>query len=243
MLFLLAVPAGATDYEIQVYGSETLTPGATFTELHSNLTWKGPQENPGGLQPSEHALHETLEITHGYTDWFETGFYVFSSLRNGEGWAWVGDHIRPRVRVPPSWGWPVGVSLSAEVGYLRREFSESAWDLEVRPIVDWSRGHWYVSVNPAMDRTIQRYGDGDLSFHFAPAGKISRDVTRRWALGVEYYGALGPVQDFSRTPEHVVMPVVDLIGSPEWELNAGVGFGLTGTSDHRFLKVIIGRRW
>jgi len=33
------------------------------------------------------------------------------------GWQWVGDHIRPRVAVPEKWKWPVGVSLSTEIGY------------------------------------------------------------------------------------------------------------------------------
>ena len=44
--------------------------------------------------------HETVEITHGFTPWFETGFYVFTSIQPGRGWEWVGDHVRPRVRIP-----------------------------------------------------------------------------------------------------------------------------------------------
>jgi hypothetical protein len=54
---------------------------------------------------------ETLEITHGFSDWFELGFYVFTSADSRVGWQWVGDHIRPRVAVPESWKWPVGVSF------------------------------------------------------------------------------------------------------------------------------------
>ena len=49
---------------------------------------------------------------------------------------WVGDHIRPRVRVPESWRWPVGVSLSTEVGYQRAVYSPDTWTWEIRPIVD-----------------------------------------------------------------------------------------------------------
>ena len=50
---------------------------------------------------TNHQLHETIEITHGFTDWFETGFYIFTSAHNGQGVDWVGDHIRPRFRIPP----------------------------------------------------------------------------------------------------------------------------------------------
>ena len=57
-----------------------------------------------------------LEITQGVNDWAEVGFYVFTSEQNGHGVQWVGNHIRPRVRAPSSWHWPIGVSLSTEVG-------------------------------------------------------------------------------------------------------------------------------
>ena len=56
-----------------------------------------PKPMVDGLYPTNHAQHETLEITHGFNDWFESGFYVFTSITGGQGWQWVGDHIRPRV--------------------------------------------------------------------------------------------------------------------------------------------------
>src|SRR5437764_165056 len=113
---LAALSARAQDnYEIQVYPSETLEPGKTMVELHSNFTVSGSKGIVDGVYPTNHALHETIEITHGFNNWFETGFYIFTSYNpEGGGYGWVGDHIRPRVRVPPSWKWKVGVSLSSE---------------------------------------------------------------------------------------------------------------------------------
>jgi len=47
------------------------------------------------MVPTEHALHETSEITQGVNDWFETGFYIFTSHNQYRyGYGWVGDHIR-----------------------------------------------------------------------------------------------------------------------------------------------------
>ena len=93
-----SVARAQDNYEIQVYGSETVAPAVTMFELHSNYTINGSTEPDGVVWPTNHAVHETLEITHGFTPWFETGFYVFSSYRaGGQGWDWVGDHIRPRV--------------------------------------------------------------------------------------------------------------------------------------------------
>src|SRR6202021_1131181 len=112
--FFLVRPLAAQDnYEIQVYGSDTVAPKTTMLELHSNFTVDGSKPLPGskyaadGTYPTNHALHETVEITQGLTSWSEVGFYIFTSSRSGQGVQWVGDHIRPRVRVPDSWHWPV----------------------------------------------------------------------------------------------------------------------------------------
>ena len=110
-------------YEIQVYGSETMDVGRTIVELPSNYTARGETRTLNRVLPSEHSLHETLEITHGITSWFETGFYLFSSVQPGEGWEWVGDNIRPRVRVPEEWQWPVGLSMSMDLGSQSREIT------------------------------------------------------------------------------------------------------------------------
>ena len=67
--FMLAtvLPARAQDnYEIQVYGSELVDPGHTMVELHSNFTIDGSKTFDNGLYPTNHAVHETIEITHGF---------------------------------------------------------------------------------------------------------------------------------------------------------------------------------
>ena len=183
------------NYEIQVYGAETLEPGSTMIELHSNFTMDGSKVPVDGTQPTNHALHETAEITQGFTSWFETGFYLFTSVRSGTGWQYVGNHIRPRVRVPESCHWPLGVSLSNEIGYQRRQFSVDTWTWEIRPIVDKTIGSWYLSFNPTLDRAL--HGPSvSRGFEFSPNAKVSYDVTRQITAGLEYYGALGPMTGF-----------------------------------------------
>ena len=113
--------ASAQDnYEIQVYPSETIAPKTLLTELHSNYTVEGTTTTQFGMLPTQGQEHETVELTQGLTDWSEVGFYIFTEEKNGTGVQWVGDHIRPRVRIPPSWHWPVGVSLSNEIGMCPR---------------------------------------------------------------------------------------------------------------------------
>lgn len=232
------------NYEIQVYGSETVPAGKTMIETHSNFAVRGRREVEDGMLPTDHAFHETLEVTRGFTEWFETGFYVFTSARSGNGWQWVGDHIRPRVRVPEDWHWPVGLSLSGEIGYQQRKFSADTWTAEIRPIIDKQWGPWYVSFNPAFERAIHGV-DSNRGFEFSPNAKLGYELSKKIAVGVEYYGAYGPVTGFDpfREQEHQVFPVIDLNLSPKWELNFGVGFGLTHASDHLLVKLILGRQF
>src|SRR5207253_9086513 len=143
----------------------------TMIELHSNYNVDGSKTVVNGVLPTNHAEHETIEITQGWNDWFETGFYIFTSIQPDGGWYWVGDHIRPRVRVPDSWHWPVGVSLSMEIGYQRAVYSPDTWTWEIRPIVDKTMGRWYLAFNPALERSW--HGPGTRAgLGFTPGGKV-----------------------------------------------------------------------
>jgi hypothetical protein len=244
-LALFVPSASAQDnYEIQVYGADTVEPGHTMVELHSNFTIDGSKQIINGLYPTNHAEHETVEITHGLSDWFEVGFYIFTSARSGQGWQWVGDHIRPRFRIPEKWHWPVGVSLSNEVGYQRRQFSTDTWTWEMRPIVDQKLGRWYWSFNPTFDKSIHGLSQSQ-GFVFSPNFKFSYDFTPKIAGGLEYYGSVGPATDFLpiHQQQHQIFPAIDLNLAPQWEVNFGLGVGLTGSTDHLILKGIVGYRF
>ena len=242
LLLACAAPAWAQDnYEIQVYGSETVPKDSTMVEFHTNFTAVGDKLS---LRPTHHALHETLEITHGWNDWFETGFYFFNYAHSGYGFEYVGSHIRPRVRAPEKWHWPVGVSLSTEIGYVRPVFSADTWTLELRPIVDKKIGPWYLSFNPALEKALVG-ANANKSFEFSPNAKISYDLTKRVAFGIEYYGAFGEIANFdpAAEQEQQFFPAFDLDLGPRWEFNAGVGVGVTRSTDRLIVKVILGRRF
>jgi hypothetical protein len=243
-LVIAAAPLVAQEnYEIQVYGSETVAPRVTIFELHSNFTPSGRRSLDGKLLPTHHQLHETVEITRGLNAWSELGFYLFSSAGPSQGYSFVGTHLRPRVRVPESWEWPVGLSLSTEFGWQSEKFSEDTWNIEIRPIIDKQMGDWYVSLNPVMGKSLRGLNAGS-GFDFAPAATVTRDITRLVNLGVEYYGGWGNVKSLapSNEREHQVFGVVNLDIAPEWEFNAGVGFGFTAAQETRIVKLILGRR-
>lgn len=246
LLFVAAIVAARaqSNYEIQVYGSDTVAPRTTMVELHSNFTADGFKDSTDAQYPDNHAEHETIEITQGINDWSEVGFYIFTSARSGQGWQWVGDHIRPRVRAPEKWRWPVGVSLSTEFGYQRGRYAPDTWNWEIRPIVDKTKGRFYWAVNPALERTWHG-PDVVLGVDFSPAVKVSWDFTKQITGGVEYYADYGSIRNIAslHDQQQQIFPAIDLNVSPQWEINFGVGVGTTAATDHWIVKGIVGRRF
>src|SRR5207249_6543691 len=92
---VLPLPANAQGYyEIQVYPYETVEPRHTMVELHSTFTFQGSKSTDDGTLPTNHQLHQTIEITHGFADSFATGLYIFTSAKSSQGLDDVGSHIR-----------------------------------------------------------------------------------------------------------------------------------------------------
>lgn len=232
------------NYEIQVYGADTEPPKSLMVELHSNFTADGQRLTINGVTPTYRAEHETVELTEGVNDWSEVGFYFFNDIQAETGAQWVGSHIRPRVRAPESWHWPIGASLSAEIGYQRAKFYQDTWTLELRPIFDQQTRHWYWAINPTLDRTFHG-PDVKLGLDFSPAAKVSYSFTPKIAGGIEYYADYGRITDIAglHDQQQQIFLATDLNLDPKWEVNFGVGIGPTAATDHWIIKGILGRHF
>jgi len=232
------------NYEIQVYGSETVEKGRTMVELHSNYTANGFTGVVDGQLPDNQVVHETIEITHGWTPWFETGFYFFNSIGSDGRTAYVGSHIRPRFAAPESWKWPVGVSISTEFGYQKPAFSANTCTLEIRPIVDKKIDKVYISLNPTLDQSFAG-PDKNRGLIFSPNVKGSYDVSKIVALGLEYYGSTGPFFHYDPYQKQVqqLFVATDLTYNDDWEFNGCIGTGFTDATEKLIFKIIIGKRF
>lgn len=244
LFFLSSAASAQGNYEIQVYGSDTVPPHSTMVEVHSNFTAKGEKATLDGVAPTHHAEHETLELTQGLNNWSEVGFYIFTTEQRELGAQWVGSHLRPRVRIPEQWHWPIGLSLSIEVGYQRARFDRDTWTWELRPIADKQIGRWYFAVNTAFERTWHG-PDVGIGLGFSPAAKVSYDFTKVITGGVEYYADYGSIRDIAtlHDQQQQIFPALDLNLSPKWEINFGVGIGPTAATDRWIIKAIVGRRF
>src|ERR1700724_459773 len=78
-------------------------------------------------------------------------------------------------------------------------------------------------------------------FAFLPCARFARNFGENFALGLEYYTDLGPLHKFVplNQQQHNLYGVVDFkIG--RFDVNAGIGYGLTSGSDRWMAKMIIG---
>ena len=204
-------------------------------EWHNNYTFNGSKNIADGVLPSNHALHETLEITTGITSIFETGFYLFTAYLPGHGYQVAGSHLRPRIMAPLKWKLPVGISLSTEIGYQRAQYASSTWNLQ------WK--NWYVSFNPTLDISLKSKYDKSTPA-FEPNIKVNYTLFTNGAIGLEYYGDIGYINNLESLPQQndAIFISFDLLNNPKWEFNMGAGIGVTPATDRLVFKTILGRR-
>jgi hypothetical protein len=237
LLALSVVSAHAVD-EIQVYNAEIAKVGQWTAQLHLNYALSGRKEPdfPGGLIPN-HALNGTPEFAYGVTEWWEIGFYApFAIDQHGQPYSNAGK-IRSLFVSPNAEKREVFYGVNFEFSYAMPQFSETKWNIEVRPILGFRKGDYEFIVNPIVDIGLGRDGNNT----FAPAAKVARKINENLSFGFEYYTDLGPIQTMLpfNEQQHNLYAVVDFkVG--RFDVNAGVGYGLTPGSDRLMAKMIIG---
>ena len=232
-------------FEIQVYPYLTVPKGRTMVEVHTNHFSAGTVETPPGEFPLDRQSHATLEVTHGFTNYFEcAGYFVTAAHVPGEGTRVVGARIRPRMRFRETPNLFFNISLSFEFGFQSSEFEANTRTLEIRPILEHEDGRLYLSINPVVAAALEG-PDAGSGPDFEPSVKFAWNVTKIIAAGVEYYASTGAINDFVPRHEqwHLIVPTIDFEVSPDWELNIGIGRGLTGATAHWVVKSIIGYRF
>ena len=237
LLTASTVSARAVD-EIQVYNAEIAKVGQWTFQLHNNYAFIGRKEPdfPGGLIPN-HALQGTGEWAWGITDWWEMGFYTPYAVDQELTPYSNAAKIRQLFVIPNAAEREFFYGVNFEFSYAMPQFSETRWNMEIRPIVGWRKGDYEFIINPIVDLGFGQNGGAE----FVPAARFARNLGENLAVGVEYYTDLGPLQRWLpfNEQQHNVYAVVDFkIG--RFDVNAGVGYGLTPGSDRLMAKMIIG---
>lgn len=247
LLISAGIPALAQDlFEIQVYEYETVDKGKWNLETHFNQITHGTKSYEGAVAPTNGQYHLTWELTRGITENFEMAGYLVTAVRAGGGYEFAGWRLRPRVRAPQRWKLPVDLSLSFELGFPRPQYEANSLTFELRPIVEKELRWMRLSFNPTLGRAL-RGPDTKEGFEFEPTAKFAYFIKKKdwFNVGMEYYGATGPITGFNRLGEqiHILVPSADIFFNEHAMVNLGVGYGLTHTGERLILKMRLGYRF
>jgi len=245
LLVTFAAPsvAQALDiFEIQVYEGDINQPGQPGLELHTNFIAAGRAQAtfPGESVP-DRTLHLTLEPSFGVLPFWELGAYLEFATAPGRSQTNFGGYkLRSKLVVPHERTGRFTLGLNFEVGRGVAVLGSDSWDTEVRPIISWWRGRWFVAVNPIIGWALT--GDTAAAPALEPCAKVRFDAGHQVGVGVEYYaglGRLGSMPSFAEQ-QHVAYLVGDLLDGPV-ELNIGIGRGLSAATDAWTVKAIVGK--
>jgi len=188
---------------------------------------------------AEHSWNGVPEWAYGVTTWFEAGLYMPLYTRDEhQGWGIDGFKLRALFAVPHADDRRFFYGANFEFSVNARRWDQTQFTSEIRPIVGWHLKPIDVIINPIVDTAY----DGLGNLEFVPAVRVADNLSPRWALAAEEYADFGPLHQFARPEQqvHQLYAVVDFTGGL-FDVEAGVGFGLTSASDGLTIKVILSR--
>ena len=240
----VSVARAVDPFEIQVYDGTANAPGVPGLELHLNSVPVGERRaEPPELAPN-HQSHFTLEPSLGIRPWWELGGYFQMALSGDGTFRYAGVKLRSKFVTPPGFHPQLRLGLNLEISRVPQAFERDRWGGEVRPIIAWENEHFLLVANPIVEVGLAGHS-ASQGPSFAPALMAKVKIQDRLALGLEYYADLGPIAApvALRAQEQYLFEAVDLLAIPNFELNAGVGEGLTEGSNSLIIKAILGYAW
>jgi len=237
---LLPAIASAQTDEIQVYDGGLAEPGRFNLTWHQNFTPKGATSPsyPGGLT-SNHAYVGVPEWAYGVNKWFELGLYMpLYSFSPGYGSSLNGFKLRTLFAVPKADERKFFYGANFEFSYNTRQWDQKRFTSEIRPILGWHLGATDIIVNPILDNSYIGLKNLDV----APAERIAHRFTPKWTLGLEEYGEYGPIHSINSFHDqgHQLYFVADH-SVKGIDVEAGIGVGVTASTDKLTLKLILSR--
>ncbi len=242
LLILLAVPgiALAQTDEIQVYDGG-LAPVGTFNlTLHNNFTpWGLTTPAFPGAVVADKSFNGVPEWALGVTRWFEAGLYLpLYSRDKTAGFGIDGFKLRALVAVPNADGRRFFYGANFEFSVNAHRWDTTRFTSEVRPIIGWHLEPVDIIINPIVDTAY----DGLKNLEFVPATRVAYNFPSGWTAALEEYADYGPLRELATRGDqaHQLFAVVDRTWK-DWEIEAGVGVGLTDASDRLTFKLILAR--
>ena len=225
--------------EIQVYDDEINEKGEYSLEVHFNTTPDGltTRSYPGQVINAGNT-RLTPELAIGLGHDLEAGLYVNTVFNSGQ-WNYAGYTLRMKwLPILEKYGYDFFGGVNIELSNTLYQYEQSRYGVEARFILGKHIDEWLIALNPILAWPLsQPYADGNPNF--SVSARVSREVTKELALGVEYYSNVGvlnqPINYQNTGQMGFLMAYWD--GEPI-AFQAGVGRGLSQSSDNWTIKAI-----
>jgi hypothetical protein len=231
-------------FEFEVYPYQTVGKGVVELESLNSVVPSGHSHGDAGTSsgnfPSDAMYRTALELTYGLTDRVEGAAYLNLARPNADSFQYAGSKFRLRGSLFEQGELPVDFGWYAEVEWHRTpQFDGNQLELELRPIIARDFRRFEIALNPIFEKAVFVGPDKNKGFEFGYAAGIYYDWMRSISPGLEFYGALGLIDDNDplRQQQHYIFPVLkgELPGGIEY--NVGPGIGLTRGSDRVITKL------
>jgi len=225
--------------EIQVYDDEINAKGEYSLELHFNTTPDGvsTRDYPGQVVNAGNT-RLTPEFAYGLGHDLEAGLYLNTVFNNGQ-WNYAGYKVRMKwLPILEKYGYDFFAGVNVELSDTLYQYEQSRFGVETRFMLGKHIDEWLVVVNPVFAWPLsQPYANGNPTFSLS--GRVSREVTKELALGVEYYSNVGVLNqpiNYQNTGQMGFLMAY-------WEgwplpFQAGIGRGLSQSTDNWTIKAI-----
>jgi hypothetical protein len=226
--------------EIQVYDAGIAPLGAFNLTVHNNFTPSGSKTPsfPGAVVPDK-SLNGAAEWAYGATPWFEAGLYLplYTVSRSG-GVLYNGMKLRTLFVTPDAANHRFFYGVNLEFSFNTAHWDERTYTSEIRPIIGAHLGRFDLIFNPIVDNSW----NGFSKLEFVPATRLAVTLSEKYKIALEEYDDFGRITHFlpASRQSHQVFAVID-VNTPWVGIEAGIGAGLTGASDHRVFKLILTR--
>jgi len=243
LLFPHLAAAQVDPWEFEVYPYATEQRGVAELEVDNAVVANGHSQGPDGTAagtfPSQGIWYNQYELTYGLTDRIEAAAYLNMAQPSGHGYWYAGSKYRLRGRLFDEGTLPVDLGWYLELEWHKTpQFDDNELELELRPIIEKDIGRFSIELDPQFEKPIFTGPNKNKGFEFGYANGVYYRWMRYLSPGVEFYGAVGDIDDNDplSTQQHYIFPVVWGELPHGIEYNVGPGFGLTRGSDHVIVK-------
>jgi hypothetical protein len=226
--------------EIQVYMDDMTTPDHFGMDVHNNFvpSGSGTPDYPGA-QPPLHVYRFTPEFYYGVSDTLEIGLYLLTTTTPGNAPNYDGEKLRLKfiARHDESQGSFWGANF--ELGKTSLRVAQDPWNAELKGIYGYRSGNWTYAVNSNFDWGVS--GPVNVPVSLDIDNKLAYKTGEHYQMGFESYNELGPLSNLGHLNRlsQMLFGVLDA-DFGKFDLNAGIGRGLTTVSDRWVIKFIIG---